>query len=68
MAFAVLHFEAGEKTGMSLEAATALGKAMAVSICIPWIVTFLVYTMMHWSYPRDIRLLKVQHEAGSNSV
>lgn len=29
-----------------------------VSICLPWMVTFLVYSLMHWSYPRDIRHLE----------
>jgi len=65
------NFGEEEKNGKSIEAATALGKAMAVSICLPWIVTFLVYTLMHWSYPRDIRHLKAHEEdlhADANTV
>ena len=43
-----------------------------VSICLPWMVTFLVYSLMHWSYPRDIRHLEKEHpermEHGATSV
>lgn len=54
-------FGDAEKNGKSIVAATALGKAMAVSICLPWLVTFLAYSLMHWSYPRDIRKLAKEH-------
>jgi len=49
-----------EKQGMSIPAATALGKAMAVTICIPWLVTFIMYSLMHFTYPRDMRRVKAQ--------
>mmetsp|Transcript_41342 Transcript_41342/g.76948 ORF Transcript_41342/g.76948 Transcript_41342/m.76948 type:complete len:475 (-) Transcript_41342:388-1812(-) len=48
----------GEDMGDPLESASALGKAMAATICIPWTVTFLAYGLLHWSYPRDMRLLR----------
>jgi len=50
-------FGTQEDNGESLESATALGKAMAVTICIPWCVTLVAYTLLHWSYPRDMRRL-----------
>eukprot|EP00931_Biecheleriopsis_adriatica_P056761 TRINITY_DN3365_c0_g1_i3.p1 TRINITY_DN3365_c0_g1~~TRINITY_DN3365_c0_g1_i3.p1 ORF type:complete len:500 (+),score=99.49 TRINITY_DN3365_c0_g1_i3:47-1546(+) len=54
-----------EKSGKSLESATALGKAMTVTICVPWLVTLLAYTLLHWSYPRDMRrLLAARAEQG----
>jgi len=43
---------------VDLEAADALGKALAVTICIPWLVCFLAYSLLHWSYPRDVRRLE----------
>jgi MFS family permease len=53
-------FGAEEANGKSVASATALGKAMTCTICIPWIVTFLAYTLLHWSYPRDMRRLLAQ--------
>jgi len=48
-------FGAKEASGVSLESATALGKAMTLTMCFPWAVTFLAYSFLHWSYPRDMR-------------
>jgi len=44
--------------GPDLASADALGKAMAAVICIPWVICFFAYTLLHWSYPRDVRLLE----------
>eukprot|EP00442_Polarella_glacialis_P003426 CAMPEP_0115123748 /NCGR_PEP_ID=MMETSP0227-20121206/47764_1 /TAXON_ID=89957 /ORGANISM="Polarella glacialis, Strain CCMP 1383" /LENGTH=537 /DNA_ID=CAMNT_0002526253 /DNA_START=91 /DNA_END=1704 /DNA_ORIENTATION=- len=41
--------------GKSLHSATALGKAMTATICIPWVICFFAYTILHWSYPRDMK-------------
>mmetsp|Transcript_81829 Transcript_81829/g.205909 ORF Transcript_81829/g.205909 Transcript_81829/m.205909 type:complete len:512 (-) Transcript_81829:688-2223(-) len=42
-------------SGTDIHSARALGQAMVLVICVPWIVTFLVYTLMHWTYPRDVK-------------
>ncbi|OLQ07081.1 hypothetical protein AK812_SmicGene9583 [Symbiodinium microadriaticum] len=52
-----------EAEGKSLSAATALGQAMAATICIPWLVTFALYSLLHKSYPADMRRLKAQLQA-----
>merc|ERR1711918_153808 len=46
-----------EKSGDSLESAKALGQAMSAVICLPWLVCFCAYSLLHWSYPRDVRRL-----------
>jgi len=51
-------FGAVEAKGKSIPSAQALGKALTCTICIPWVVTFCAYTLLHWSYPRDMRRLK----------
>uniref|UniRef100_A0A7S2JE24 Uncharacterized protein n=1 Tax=Zooxanthella nutricula TaxID=1333877 RepID=A0A7S2JE24_9DINO len=48
----------GDNTSRDIPSAEALGKAMAATICIPWVVCFVAYTTLHWSYPRDIRSLQ----------
>ncbi|CAE7222928.1 unnamed protein product [Symbiodinium sp. CCMP2592] len=52
-----------EAEGTSLSAATALGQAMAATICIPWLVTFALYSLLHKSYPSDMRRLKAKLQA-----
>lgn len=39
------------------ENARALGQALATATAAPWAVCFLVYSVLYWSYPRDLRLL-----------
>lgn len=39
------------------ENARALGYALATATAGPWLVCFLFYSAMHWSYPRDRKLL-----------
>jgi len=43
-----------------LPSARALGSAMAATICIPWAFCFFAYTLLHWTYPRDVKLLEAQ--------
>mmetsp|Transcript_94513 Transcript_94513/g.246614 ORF Transcript_94513/g.246614 Transcript_94513/m.246614 type:complete len:534 (-) Transcript_94513:431-2032(-) len=51
-----------EDKSMNLASAEALGKAMAATICIPWIICFLAYSLLHWSYPRDVRRQELQEQ------
>mmetsp|Transcript_73474 Transcript_73474/g.175228 ORF Transcript_73474/g.175228 Transcript_73474/m.175228 type:complete len:501 (-) Transcript_73474:177-1679(-) len=53
-------FGSEEMEGQSLSSARALGSAMAATICIPWLITLLAYTLLHWSYPRDMKRLKAK--------
>lgn len=39
---------------LNLERARALGKAMAATMCIPWLIAMVAYTCLYWSYPRDM--------------
>jgi Na+-transporting NADH:ubiquinone oxidoreductase subunit NqrE len=43
--------------------ATALGQAMAATICISWCVTFFGYIFLHISYPSHMRKLHTQMKA-----
>mmetsp|Transcript_95009 Transcript_95009/g.205146 ORF Transcript_95009/g.205146 Transcript_95009/m.205146 type:complete len:539 (-) Transcript_95009:48-1664(-) len=45
------------------EDARSLGTAMAVVVCVPWGVCFLAYSLLHWSYPRDMERLLAAEEA-----
>merc|ERR1719343_1167861 len=45
-----------------IPSAKALGNAMAATICIPWCFCFLAYTLLHWTYPRDVRRLEAQEQ------
>eukprot|EP00434_Breviolum_minutum_P007300 symbB.v1.2.006444.t1/scaffold384.1/size215671/17 len=56
-------FGAEELNGQSLSSARALGQAMAATICIPWVITLAAYTLLHWSYPRDMRRLRAKQAA-----
>lgn len=51
-----------------LPAAAALGQAMALTICVPWCVTFVAYGLMHWSYPRDMETLHQSADPTSPTV
>merc|ERR1712060_948823 len=52
----------GDDTGVDIASAMALGKAMTATICIPWLVCFIAYSLLHWSYPRDIRILEEKEQ------
>mmetsp|Transcript_94009 Transcript_94009/g.130539 ORF Transcript_94009/g.130539 Transcript_94009/m.130539 type:complete len:505 (+) Transcript_94009:71-1585(+) len=61
------HFGEDGNTDSTLDSATALGKAMAATICIPWTICLIAYSLLHWSYPRDLRRLREQRKAGEVS-
>jgi len=56
-------FSDKDADGKDLASAAALGKAMQATICIPWVITLGAYTLLHWSYPRDVQRLELQTEA-----
>mmetsp|Transcript_30328 Transcript_30328/g.77099 ORF Transcript_30328/g.77099 Transcript_30328/m.77099 type:complete len:588 (+) Transcript_30328:52-1815(+) len=60
------HLETAHKSVESdPESARALGCAlMLVSFC-PWVACFLFYTLLHWSYPRDIK--SIENRRNSNA-
>jgi len=33
----------------------ALGKALTLTVALPWLICLVFYTGLHWSYPRDLR-------------
>lgn len=33
--------------------ATSLGDAMLVCMLVPWVLCLLIYTALHWTYPKD---------------
>lgn len=45
---------------------SALGKALAVSCVLPWLVCFVTYTKLHQFYPQDLQS-KIAHK-GSSSI
>mmetsp|Transcript_32073 Transcript_32073/g.102039 ORF Transcript_32073/g.102039 Transcript_32073/m.102039 type:complete len:521 (-) Transcript_32073:488-2050(-) len=55
-----------EGEGASIESAVALGKAMTAVICVPWLVCLAAYSLLHWSYPRDVRRLVEQQKAAAS--
>eukprot|EP00928_Gymnodinium_smaydae_P036516 TRINITY_DN25513_c0_g1_i2.p1 TRINITY_DN25513_c0_g1~~TRINITY_DN25513_c0_g1_i2.p1 ORF type:complete len:538 (-),score=21.13 TRINITY_DN25513_c0_g1_i2:79-1692(-) len=44
----------------------ALGKALALTTCGPWIVCFLFYALLHWSYPRDMKKRRQLQQGGDS--
>lgn len=61
-------FSEREAAGVSLSSARALGSAMAAVICIPWAVCFCAYTMLHWTYPRDVCRLQAHGAAPATAA
>jgi len=53
-------YDLGADSGTSedKDAARALGRALAATICIPWTIDFFLYSLLHWTYPRDVRRLE----------
>lgn len=49
-----------------LQSAEALGKAMAIIVICPGVVCFIAYSLLHWSYPRDVQRLRMTSEASSS--
>lgn len=50
-----------------LESARALGTAMTVVVCVPWLVCFCAYSVLHWSFPRDMKRM-AQKAAEENKM
>jgi len=69
LAIGVFGYRFGEEelSGQSLSSATALGSAMALTICVPWMITLAAYTLLHWSYPRDMRRLLAKQRAAAEA-
>merc|ERR1719289_176837 len=44
--------------GASSENTRALGSALMLVSLFPWVLCFACYTLLHWSYPRDLRWLQ----------
>jgi len=45
---------------IDLEATHALGRALMLTSFVPWIICLSFYTMLHWSYPRDLLHIEMQ--------
>lgn len=41
----------------------ALGEALMWTSLLPWLVCLAFYSLLHWSYPRDLRRLRAKSEA-----
>jgi len=44
------------------ENTAALGKALMLVSFFPWMLCFLCYSLLHWSYPRDLRWLQQREQ------
>merc|ERR1719221_1849987 len=44
------------------ENTAALGKALMLMSFFPWLLCFLCYSFLHWSYPKDLRRLEQREE------
>jgi MFS family permease len=51
--------------GQELESAVALGKSMTLIVVLPGLVCFSAYSMLHYTYPRDVKRLKALTAAAS---
>jgi len=51
-----------------LPAASALGQAMTLTICVPWCICFLAYGLLHWSYPRDMKRARQNAKPASKTA
>lgn len=40
----------------------ALGKALTLTCFVPWIICWLAYSLLHWSYPKDVRRVRDKNE------
>lgn len=44
---------ASSSSPADLDRARALGNAMVLFMAVPWALCAMLYTFLHWSYPRD---------------
>lgn len=51
--------EVGPDRGANLAKATSLSSALLVFAALPWELCTLLFTPLHWTYPRDRRLAEV---------
>ncbi|CAE7466129.1 norA [Symbiodinium natans] len=40
------------------ESRRALGKALTLTCFTPWLICWLAYTLLHWSYPKDLKRVR----------
>lgn len=41
-----------------VESRRALGKALTLTCFTPWLICWVVYSLLHWSYPKDLKRVK----------
>jgi len=46
--------EIPDQEGVNVPAARAIGYSLAVSTAIPWLICFLNYSALHWTFPMDV--------------
>eukprot|EP00928_Gymnodinium_smaydae_P013117 TRINITY_DN14783_c0_g2_i1.p1 TRINITY_DN14783_c0_g2~~TRINITY_DN14783_c0_g2_i1.p1 ORF type:complete len:501 (-),score=110.85 TRINITY_DN14783_c0_g2_i1:59-1516(-) len=46
----------------------ALQSALSVMYIVPWLVCFVLYSGLHWTYPRDMRKLKVERKEENDAA
>lgn len=52
-----------EQTGANPKAARAIGYSLGVATAAPWLTAYVVYSILHWSYPRELRRRDAQEAA-----
>ncbi|CAK9011511.1 unnamed protein product [Durusdinium trenchii] len=50
--------EHSEHATVDVESRRALGKALTLTCFTPWLICLIVYSLLHWSYPRDMKRVK----------
>lgn len=49
---------AADATGADAGNADALGRSLVCCLCVPWVLCFLIYFGLYWTYPADRARLK----------
>jgi len=47
-----------DQQGTNVPAARAIGYSLGLSTCVPWLLAYVIYSILHYSYPRDLRRLE----------
>lgn len=55
--------DVGGSTVMDLDSRKALGKALTLTCFVPWLICWLAYSLLHWSYPSDLRRVRQEKAA-----
>merc|ERR1711920_679266 len=50
------------------DSAAALGKALMLVSFFPWMLCFFCYSLLHWSYPRDLKRLQQREQEVAKDV